>query len=205
MKYFLYHPVQYSTPSQPSIKNVLLSFCSRLRDEKTTIFVLLAQKLPYPVEFKFDRCMLHPCNEVISKQTPNSVFLANFRHLDGQEKKEEERKRKGKCRRKQGMVPRVARSGSSSTLFGKTKSNEGEKPSGRRKGVVSCPPIPRPISDKRDKREKKRIFPKVYIFRFFRASRRSRPSPSFLLILSKKFMKEIPGNITFLSQIDRSR
>lgn len=103
------------------------------------------------------------------------------------------------------MVPRVARSGSSSTLFGKTKSNEGEKPSGRRKGVVSCPPIPRPISDKRDKREKKRIFPKVYIFRFFRASRRSRPSPSFLLILSKKFMKEIPGNITFLSQIDRSR
>lgn len=103
------------------------------------------------------------------------------------------------------MVPRVARSGSSSTLFGKTKSNEGEKPSGRRKGMVSCPPIPRPISDKRDKREKKRIFPKVYIFRFFRASRRSRPSPSFLLILSKKFMKEIPGNITFLSQIDRSR
>lgn len=99
------------------------------------------------------------------------------------------------------MVPRVARSGSSSTLFGKTKSNEGEKPSGRRKGMVSCPPIPRPISDKRDKREKKRIFPKVYIFRFFRASRRSRPSPSFLLILSKKFMKEIPGNITFLSQI----
>lgn len=67
MKYFLYHPVQDSTPSQPSIKNVLLSFCSRLRDEKTTIFVLLAQKLPHPVEFKFDRCMLHPCNEVISK------------------------------------------------------------------------------------------------------------------------------------------
>lgn len=94
MKYFLYHPVQYSTPSQPSIKNVLLSFCSRLRDEKTTIFLLLAQKLPHPVEFKFDRCMLHPCNEVISKQTPNSVFLANFRHLDGQEKqrrKEKER------------------------------------------------------------------------------------------------------------------
>lgn len=100
------------------------------------------------------------------------------------------------------MVPRVARSGSSSTLFGKTKSNEGEKPSGRRKGLVSCPPIPRPISDKRDKKGEKKNFSQGVYFPFF-SCLEEEPT---LAELSPYFIEEIyEGNSWkyYLSVADR--